>query len=72
MGLPYKKVEAFEFDKTLYPTEALALQAAIQKIIGNPGVTTQVMRDACRLAPLVARACEMGPAAPESSEPATG
>jgi hypothetical protein len=68
MELPYKKVETFQLGTDVYTTEASALQAAIEKVVGNPGMASQVMREACALAPLLARACELG----LGNKPATG
>jgi len=57
--LPYRKVETFDFGGKVYPTEHAALQAAIEAVLGNHGITTAVIAKACELAPLLARVCEL-------------
>lgn len=57
--LPYRKVETFDFGGKVYPTEHAALQAAIEEVVGNPGLASTVIAKACALAPLLARVCEL-------------
>lgn len=58
--LPYTKTTTYGFGGQIYPDEAGALRAALEGVLGNPGVTTTVLRECCALAPLLARACELG------------
>ena len=57
--LPYTRTETFTFKGQPYPTEEAALKAAVAEALGNPGIATTVMREACNLAPLLARICEL-------------
>jgi hypothetical protein len=57
--LPYDKVERFELDGQSYPTEEAAIKAAVGKVLGNPGVASSVLTEACALAPLLARHCQL-------------
>jgi hypothetical protein len=59
MDLPYQKVEHFEFNGQSYPTEDAAIRAAVAQAIGNPGIAGTVLREACALAPLLARYCQL-------------
>lgn len=58
--LPYTVEKTFTFNGKPYPTEQAALQAAVEQALGNPGIATTVLRECCALAPLLARACELG------------
>jgi hypothetical protein len=58
--LPYSRTVTFELNGNIYPDEASALRAAVEQALGNPGITTTVMRECCALAPLLSRACELG------------
>ena len=60
MGLPYTKTETFSFNGQPYPSEEAALRAAVERTIGNSGIAATVMGECCALAPLLARACELG------------
>lgn len=60
MSLPYTKTETFTYDGQPYPDEKSALRAAVAHALGNPGITDTVLRECCALAPLLARACELG------------
>lgn len=61
MSLPYKETKTFNLGGKVYPTEEAALRAAVEEVLGNPGLAAQVLSSACRLAPLLARACELNP-----------
>lgn len=58
--LPYTKTTTFSFGGETYPDEKDALRAAVVGVLGNPGITTTVLSQCCQLAPLLARACELG------------
>lgn len=58
--LPYTKTTTFAFAGQTYPEEASVVRAAIEAILKNPGITSAVMLECCVLAPLLARACELG------------
>ena len=60
MKLPYTKTTTFSFAGAVHPSEEAALKAALDEILGNPGIAATVLRECCALAPLVARACELG------------
>jgi hypothetical protein len=60
MDMPYEKIATYKFGKELYATEEAALQAAIEEVVGNPGVAATIVGRACELAPLLERACELG------------
>lgn len=57
--LPYKKVERFEYKGQPYPSEAAAVKAAVEDVLGNTGVGAMVIANACDLAPLLMRYCEL-------------
>lgn len=75
--LPYTKTTTFTLDGVMHSNEQEALRAAIEKVIGNPGVSKQVISECCDLAPLLSRACELNMGKPpeppkpkpEQSEP---
>lgn len=58
--LPYKETKTFDLGGQIYPDETSALRAAVEQALGNPGIAMTVMRECCTLAPLLARACELG------------
>lgn len=58
--LPYTKTVVFSFNGQPYPDEAAVVRAAVESVVGNAGIATTVMRECCALAPLLARACELG------------
>lgn len=58
--LPYTVEKTYTFKGQPYPTEQAALQAAVEQALGNPGIATTVLRECCTLAPLLARACDLG------------
>ncbi len=58
--LPYTKTETFTYNGQPYPDEKAVVRAAVEHALGNAGITTTVMRECCTLAPLLARACELG------------
>jgi len=62
MSLPYAKVETYTIGGKVYPTEDAALMAAIEEVVGNPGVAGTVVRRATDLAPLLARVVELSAA----------
>lgn len=74
MSLPYTKTETFTLRGQPYPDEQSALRAAVEQALGNPGIATTVMRECSALAPLLARATElgMGNKAPQAAAPAEG
>ena len=57
--LPYKKVERFDYKGESYPSEAAAIKAAVEDVLGNTGVGAMVVANACDLAPLLGRYCEL-------------
>jgi hypothetical protein len=59
MRLPYSKVETYDFGGKIYPDEQSVLKAAIEEVLGNPGVAATVLGHSCALAPLLARVCEL-------------
>lgn len=59
-NLPYTKTEVFTLNGQPYPDEKAAVRAAVEAALGNPGIAGTVMRECCALAPLLARACELG------------
>lgn len=67
-GLPYTKTTTFSFAGAIHPSEEAALKAALDEILGNPGVATSVLKECCALAPLLARACELGMGKPEAAQ----
>lgn len=58
--LPYSKTETFTFNGQPYHDEKAVVRAAVEAALGNPGIAGTVMRECCTLAPLLARACELG------------
>lgn len=58
--LPYVIEKTFTLKGQPYPSEDAALRAAVEQALGNPGIATTVLRECCALAPLLARACELG------------
>lgn len=64
MNLPYTVSQTFTIDGKPYNTEQEALKHAIQAIVENHGITTLILDNACELAPLLSRACEIGMAKP--------
>lgn len=60
MKMPYTETKTFEFAGKLYSTEKEVLEAAISDVLGNPGFANKVIINSCDLAPLLARACELG------------
>ncbi len=62
--LPYVATTTFAFNGETFPTEHGALRAAIIDVLGNTGVTTQVISHCHQLAPLLTRAAEIGMAPP--------
>lgn len=60
MDLPYTKTETFTLNGQPYNDEASALRAAVAAALGNPGLTATVLGNARTLAPLLARAAELG------------
>lgn len=59
MTLPYTKTETFTLNGQPHPTEESALRAAVEQALGNPGIAGTVLREACALAPLLERYCEL-------------
>ncbi len=60
IDMPYAKIETFAFNGKSYPSEEAAVRAAVEHALGNAGIASSVMRECCTLAPLLARACELG------------
>lgn len=58
--LPYTKTTVFSYNGQPYPDEKSVVRAAVEHALGNAGIATTVMRECCALAPLLARACELG------------
>lgn len=58
--LPYTEERTFTLNGQLYPDEKSIVRAAVEKALGNTGIAGTVMRECCTLAPLLARACELG------------
>lgn len=58
-SLPYTKTTTFTLEGVVHSSEQEALKAAIEKVLGNPGISKQVITECCELAPLLARACEL-------------
>jgi hypothetical protein len=58
--LPYTKTTTFAYAGEIYPDETSALRAAIVGVTGNPGIATTIVNNCCALAPLLARACDLG------------
>ena len=56
--LPYQKVEAYKLGNDLHATEKEALLAAVEKILGQ-GPSATAIQNACALAPLLERVCEL-------------
>lgn len=59
MSLPYTKTEAYQMGEKLYPTEQAALLAALEGVVGTSGIAATVLKEACKLSPLLVRACEL-------------
>lgn len=57
--LPYTRVERYEYKGQAHPNEASAVKAAVEDVLGNTGVGAMVIANACDLAPLLARYCEL-------------
>lgn len=53
------KVEAWSFDGKTYPTEALAIKAAVGKIVSNEALTNAVLQHAEELMPYLERIVEI-------------
>lgn len=60
MKLPYVKETTFTLNGKTHNTETSAITAAVQAVVGNPGLAATVVGAACELAPLLTRACELG------------
>lgn len=58
--LPYKKTETFSLNGQPFPNEEAALRASLEQALGNAGIASAVLRECCALAPLLARAAELG------------
>ena len=59
MNLPYTEAVVFSMDGKNYTDELSVITAAVGKILGNPGLTAQVMASSCELAPLLRRTCDL-------------
>lgn len=58
--LPYTKTTTFSHGGQTYTDEKDAVRAAVAAIVGNTGVANTIVSASCELAPLLARACELG------------
>ena len=70
-NLPYSVKRTFDLNGKTYPDEKAVLLAAIEGLIGNPGFALIVLNNACALAPLLVRACEIAPPLPEPEKSST-
>lgn len=58
--LPYKRSETFIMDGQPYTSEEKALRAAVERALGNAGLAGAALGACVVLAPLLARAAELG------------